>query len=205
MSIGQRSRRHWWFLRAPTDQLVTRFYSLDQRAVIYDCRIGLVFAVCISVLALPACGQNQLLAQQRALLIGKIQAAKEIDSENSANGKTDSIQATDSMYQAQKAQRVIVQLKRGEEVSQPEIDDALDVPPETIPADARSELIKELKTAEGRDELGEQTHGPGNDWLAWDSYREQRDRADSIVKALESGEEVPWSKIQEALRVPEFP
>jgi hypothetical protein len=90
-------------------------------------------------------------------------------------------------------------------VAQPEIDDALDVPPESISPDARSELIRELTTAENRDELGEQTHGPDNDWLAWDSYREQRDRADSIAKALESGDEVPWSEIHEALRVPEFP
>jgi len=88
-------------------------------------------------------------------------------------------------------------------VPQPQIDDALDVPPESISPDARSELIRELMTAEIRDELGEQTHGPGNDWIAWNSYREQRDRADSIVNALESGEEVPWSEIQQALRVPE--
>jgi hypothetical protein len=118
---------------------------------------------------------------------------------------TDSTQATGSIYQAQKAQVVVGQLTRGQEVPQPEINDALDVPPESIPADAKLELIKKLKLAEGRDELGEQTHGPGNDWLAWDSYREQRDRADSIMKALESGEEVPWSQIQAALRVPEEP
>ena len=177
---------------------MTRFYSLIQRSLGCECRIGLTYAVCLSLFSLFACGQAQAPAQKRALLIEKLQAAKAIDAENLANSHTDSIQAADSIYQAQKAQ-----LKRGEEVSQPEIDDALNVPPETIPADAKLELIRELKVAEGRDELGAQTHGPGNDWLAWDSYKEQRDRADIIVKALESGEEVPWSEIQQALRVSE--
>lgn len=184
---------------------MTQFYPSVQRAAVCDWSIRVMFAVCISILSLSACGQDQLPAQQRSFLIGKIQAARTIDAENLANGKTDTIQRLDSVYQAQKAKRVIGQLERNEQVSQPEIDDALDVPPESISADARGELIRELTTAERRDELGEQTHGPGNDWLAWDSYREQRDRADSIVKALESGKEVPWSEIQGALRVPEFP
>lgn len=162
-----------------------------------------MFAVAISVLSLPGCGPDQLSPSQRYLLIGKIQAARAIDAENLSNGRADPTQAVNSLYQAQKARTVIGQLKRGEEVPQPQIDDALDVPPESISPDARSELIRELMTAEIRDELGEQTHGPGNDWIAWNSYREQRDRADSIVNALESGEEVPWSEIQQALRVPE--
>jgi guanyl-specific ribonuclease Sa len=134
---------------------MTHFYTLGQRAAVYRRPIGLMFAVCISVLSLPACGQDQLPAQQRTVLIGKIQAARAIDAENLANGKTDPIQAIDSVYQAQKAQRVIEQLKRGEPVAQPEIDDALDVPPESISPDARSELIRELTTAENRDEQGE--------------------------------------------------
>jgi hypothetical protein len=184
---------------------MTRFYSLLTRTVGFQCRTGLTFAVCFSLFSLFACGQDQAPAQKTALLIEKLQAAKAIDAENFADSHTDSTQAVDSIYQAQKAQIVIGQLKRGEEVPQPEIDAALNVPPESISADAKLELTRELKTAEDRDELGEQTHGPGNDWLAWDSYRQQRDRADSIVKALESGEEVPWSEIQNALRVPEEP
>jgi hypothetical protein len=50
---------------------------------------------------------------------------------------TDPTQAADSVYQAQKAQWVVGKLKRGEEVSQSEIDDALDVPPQSISRDAR--------------------------------------------------------------------
>jgi hypothetical protein len=147
---------------------MARFYPLVQRNLGCECRIGLTYAVCLSLFSLFACGQDQAPAQKTALLIEKLQAAKAIDAENLADSHTDSTQAADSIYQAQKAQIVIGQLK-------------------------------------GRDELGEQTHGPGNDWLAWDSYRQQRGRADSIVKALENGEEVPWSEIQQALRVPEEP
>jgi hypothetical protein len=48
-----------------------------------------------------------------------------------------------------------------------------------------------------------QYHDPDNDWLAWDSFEGQRRRADTAIKALESGEDVPWSEIQRALQVPE--
>jgi hypothetical protein len=184
---------------------MTRFCSLIKRTLGFQCRTGLTFAVCFSLFSLFACEQDQAPAQKTALLIEKLRPAKTIDVENLSDSHTDSTQAADSIYQAERAQIVIGQLKRGEEVPRSEIDDALNVPPKSIPADAKLELIKELKIAEGRDELGEETHGPGNDWLAWDSYRQQRDRAESIVKALESGEEVPWSEIQHALRVLEEP
>jgi hypothetical protein len=184
---------------------MTRVHSFGQRAVAHRRLVGAVLAVAISVLSLPACGPDRLSSSQRDLLIEKIRAAGAIDAENLSNGKTDPTQAVDSRYQAQKARTIIGQLRRGEEVSQSKIDDALDVPSESISPDARSELVRELTTAEKRDELGEQTHGPGNDWLAWDSYRTQRDRANSIMKALKSGEELPWSEIQQALQVPEFP
>jgi hypothetical protein len=164
-----------------------------------------MFAVCLSVFSLFACGPDQVPAQQRALLIEQIQAARAMDLKNLTSGNTDSFQAADSVYQAQKARIVIDRLKRGEDVSQFEIDDALEVPPESVPPDANIELIRELKIAEGRDELGEQTHSPADDWLAWDSYREQKDLADRIAKALESGKKVPWSEIQAALQVPESP
>jgi len=179
--------------------------ATDYLGIGANCLVGLLFAAGICVLSLSACGSEQMPPQERTLLVGKLQAARALEAENIANGDADRVQTVDSVYQAQKAQRVIARLKSGEEVSQSEIDDALDVPPESISAEARDELIKELTTAEKRDELGEQTHDPGNDWLAWDAYREHRDQADIIAKALEGGEEVPWSEIQQALRVPDFP
>ena len=63
-------------------------------------------------------------------------------------------------------------------------------------------MIKELEHAAQRDELGEQTHNPGNDWLAWDSYRKQRERADSALKALERGEDLPWSRSKRHCKFP---
>jgi hypothetical protein len=145
---------------------MTHFHSSVKRNLGRECCIGLTFAVRLFFFSLFACGQAQAPAHQRALLIEKLQAAQAIDAENLTDSHTDSTQATDSIYQAQKAEIVIGQLKRGEEASQPEIDDALNVPPESIPAEGKIELIRELKIAERRDELGEQTHGPGNDWLA---------------------------------------
>lgn len=130
--------------------------------------------------------------------------AKELDEENARNPETDPVQALDSVRQAGKVNDAIAALRQGSEVSPAQIQDALNVPPSYLSRDARTEMIKELEHAAQRDELGEQTHNPGNDWLAWDSYRKQRERADSALKALERGEDLPWSEIQEALQVPEY-
>lgn len=166
--------------------------------------IGIILIVSVIALDLCGCTPTQPSVQQRALLIENLEAAIKLDYQNLADGKDDRVQADDSIYQATKAQGVIEQLQQGVEVPQSEVNDALDVPPESLSEDARAEIIKELNTAEKCDELGEQTHDPGNDWLAWDSYREQRDRAAEISKAMSLDVDVPWSEIQEALRVPEF-
>jgi hypothetical protein len=66
------------------------------------------------------------------------------------------------------------------------------IPPWRMSQDARAELIKELEHAARDDERGEQTHDPSNDWLAWDSFRGDRDEATAALKALERGQSVPW-------------
>src|SRR3984957_10793747 len=138
MSIGQPSGRHWWFPKVTTEQeLMTRFYPFIKRNLGCQCLVGLPFAVCLSLFSLFACGQDQTPAQKKALLIEKLQAANAIDAENLADSHTDSTQAADSIYQAQKARIVIGQLQLGEEVPETEIDDTLNVPPESIPADAK--------------------------------------------------------------------
>jgi vancomycin permeability regulator SanA len=86
---------------------MTRFYSLVQRTLGCQRHIGLKFVICLSLFSLFACEQDQAPAQQTALLIEKLQAAKAIDAENLTNGYTDSTQAADSIYHAQKAQIVI--------------------------------------------------------------------------------------------------
>jgi len=166
--------------------------------------IGVILVASAMALNLSACAPNQSSQQQQALLIGKLEAAKEIDFQNVRASNNGKVQADDSIYQAIKAQKVIEQLQQGEQVPQPEIDDALDVPPKSLSRESREEMIKELLTAEKHDEIGEETHDPGDDWLTWNSYREQRHRATEISKALEVGVDVPWSEIQEALRVPDF-
>ena len=178
--------------------MITRWRVLDVR------RIGLILQVCVFAVNLSACAQSQLSAQQRASWIQKLERARRLDEDESADRSVTPARAADSIGQANKAEGVIARLRRGEQVSQSEIDDALDVPPKSLSADARVELIKELQEAERRDELGEQYHDPGNDWLAWDSYRAQRDRSDMVLKALEAGEDVPWSEVQQALRVPRY-
>jgi hypothetical protein len=166
--------------------------------------LGLIFLVCAFVFEASACATAQSIPQQQALTITKLEAAKQIDLQNVRDGKSDKVQADDSAHQAAKAESVIEQLKQEKEVQQVKMDDALDVPPESLSWDSRGELIKELFAAQKCDELGEEAHDPGNDWLAWDSYREQRKRAGETSKALTLRVEVPWSEIQEALRVPDF-
>jgi hypothetical protein len=166
--------------------------------------IGVIFVASVMALNLSACTPTQSSQQHQALLIEKLEAAKAIDFQNVRDGNNDKVQSDDSIYQATKAQKAIEQLQQGEQVPQLEIEDALDVPPESLSRESREEMIKELRLSEKHDEIGEETHDPGNDWLAWDSYREQRHRAAEISRALEVGVDVPWSKIQEALRVPDF-
>ena len=165
-------------------------------------RIGMTFVFLI--LSISACTSVQQSSEERVLPMRKLEAAKQMDEENARGDKSDNVQSDDSIYQASQAQRVIIRLQQGQTVTQSEIEDALDVPPESVTPEARTELIKELSIAENRDELGEQNHDPGNDWLTWNSFREQRERADSVSKALQVGVNVPWSEIQQALRVPEM-
>jgi hypothetical protein len=162
-----------------------------------------VTAVLLLSLALCACGQAGVSAWQRSQLIEQLQMAKQLDERNARNPETDLTQVIDSRGQAAKADQSIAALRGGGEVSQAEIRDALDVPPTSLSQDAKIELVKELEQAKQRDELKAQTQDPGNDWLTWHSYREQRDKSDSVLNALNRAEDVPWSEIQDALRVPE--
>ena len=164
----------------------------------------MTFVYGVVILSISACTSVQQPSEERVLLIRKLEAAEQMDEENASGGKSDNVQADDSIHQASQAQRIIMRLRQGQTVTQSEIDDALDVPPESVTPEARTELIKELSLAESRDELGEQNYDPGNDWLTWNSFREQRERADSVSKALGAGVNVPWSEIQQALRVPEI-
>jgi hypothetical protein len=166
-----------------------------------DTAVAWILAVSAIAWNLCGCASTQPSSEPRSVLIGKLKTAEDIDLQNVRSSRRETAQASDSTYQAYKAQKVIDQLQQGQEVPQPIIDDALDVPPESISGDARMEMIKELKAAEKCDELGEQTHDPGNDWLAWDSYREQRSRAAELSKALQIGADVPWTEIQQTLQI----
>jgi hypothetical protein len=157
----------------------------------------LSFAVC-------ACSQSGPSLQQRSFIIGQLQMAKQLDEQNARDPKTDLTQVIDSRGQEAKADDSIAAVRAGVEVPAPELRDALDVPPTSLSQDTKTELIKELEEAEQRDNQKAQTEDPGNHWLAWHSYREQRDRADSVINSLKGGEDVPWSEIQQALQAPEF-
>jgi primosomal protein N' len=154
-------------------------------------------------LALCACGQAGQSVQQRSQIIEQLQTAKQLDERNACDPQTDLTQVIDSRGQAAKADQSIAALRAGAEVSQPELRDALDVPPSSLSPDAKIELIRELEEAKQRDQVEAQTQDPGNNWLAWHSYREQGDRANSVISELKNGEDVPWSEIQQALLVPE--
>jgi hypothetical protein len=125
-----------------------------------------------------------------------------LDERNADDPTTTLAQVIDSRGQEAKADESIAALTAGAEVPPSEIRDALDVPPTSLSQGTKTELIKELEEAELRDKLQGQTQDPGNNWLAWYSYRQQGDRADSMINALKAGEDVPWSEIQQALQVP---
>jgi hypothetical protein len=119
-------------------------------------RIGMPFVLGVLALSISACAPAQPSLGERLVLI-KLEAAEQMDDENLSGGKSEIVQANDSIYQASQAQKIILRLRQGKTVTQAEISDALDVLPESVTPEAKNELIKELSIAESRDDLREQT------------------------------------------------
>ena len=168
---------------------------------------GVLRAVGLSVvmLLLCACAQHQLSAQERAQLIQKLKTAKQQDLAVAADHNADPIAAQDALVQAYKADRRARDLEHGFEVSKSTLEDSLWVPPKTLSPEQRAELIDKLKQAKRFDEQGREYSAEEGSQVSEDVYLRHEQRVDRVLKDLQIGEDIPWSRIQRALEVPENP
>ncbi|MFZ0888753.1 MAG: hypothetical protein WA005_09895 [Candidatus Binataceae bacterium] len=164
---------------------------------------GFALGVCIVALPISACAQSQLSAQERAQLIQKLETAKGQDEAIAADKTADPAQAEDALVQAYKADRRARDLEHGFEVSEAKIEHSLWVPPKALSTEQKAELIEKLEQTKGLDERNEEYSAEENSQVSEDGYMEHEGRVDRVLKDLEIGEDVPWSRIQRALEVPE--
>jgi len=172
------------------------------------------FALPLSTL-LSACAgsalQTQLPTSTRtnAALVEELNTAKRMDWTNALDPRVAPSEEEDFLDQMNKADRAIKELIHGFEVPQSEINDALVMPPESLSSAQRAQLIRQLRDAVAQDDHNEQLML--ND-LAWSDsgtpvdtvkFDQQKELANDVIKNLEIGEDVHWSRINEALIVPQ--
>lgn len=179
-------------------------------------RRGSVVAFSLLIL-LSTCAQTaaatpaSISPQQRAELIQRLEASKQLDWKNAVDSKVDSVAQDDFLDQMNKADRAIKELGHGFGVPQSEIDDALWIPPKSISPEQRTELIRQLKNVVQQDDRNEQTMLNDIAWSDSDApidtvtFDRQKAFAGNVIEKLEIGEDVHWSAIKEALQVPKSP
>ncbi len=157
----------------------------------------------IIIFASYSCGSRQLSAEQRGLLIQRLETAKKQDEEGAEDHITDPGEVSDFRHQIHEADRAIRELQNGFTVPQAEIEDALEVPPKAFSKKQTAEIIQKLKHT--REELKEdaQRTAENDDLVESDFYEEDEEKVDNVIKDLEIGEDVPWSTIKEAMDVPQ--
>jgi len=146
--------------------------------------------------------------QQRAELIRELEAAEESDQNNARDPQISFVRKEDFFEQADKAERAIRELLYGYDVPQPELADALAVPPKTLSPQEKADLIRQLHDAIALNDRREQS--TLNDYFSaacFDtaSYDVQKSFAAAVIKELTIGEDIHWDTIQEALRVVAHP
>jgi hypothetical protein len=165
-----------------------------------------VLGLCVAMLSVSACAPTQMSAQQKEQLIQKLETARARDEQvAAADSAANPAEAQDAMVQAYKADRRIRDLENGFSVSQLKIEHSLEVPPRSLSAGQKAVLIEKLQHARRLDERGEEYSAQDDDQVAQDAYDEHEAKVDRVIKDLEIGEDVPWSRIEGALQPPENP
>jgi hypothetical protein len=165
--------------------------------------IVMVIGAMIMVLVCWSCAQTQLSIEQRAVLIERLKMAKKQDEDNIRDSATDSAEVRDSFQQAHKADHAIRELRNGFYVDRDEICDALEVPPKTFSKEQIAELIEKLKQAKRESKRDAEVNAEDDNLVASDLYQEHEEEVDGVIEDLEIGEDVPWSRIKEAMHVPQ--
>jgi len=176
-----------------------------QRTTIKGSGILLALGCCVAMLPMYACAQRQLSAQQKQQLVQQLGTAKSQDEAVATDTTANPTQAEDAAVQAYKADRRARDLEHGYDVSETKLEHSLEVPPKTLSAEQKADLIEKLKQAKQLDEREAEYAAEENSQVSEDRYRRHEQRVDSVLKDMEIGEDVPWSQIQSALKVPENP
>jgi len=166
---------------------------------------GITASALFFVVSLSACApteSNVSNAQSEQALQG-LQAAREIDLNNAKDPEVGPVASGDYSLRADKAQQVMYDLEHGQYVSQSQIDAALFVPPKSLSAEQRADLIGELENARNQDEQG---------WWDWtrdpviaQDFAVQEKKANRAIKHLENSQQISWSEIHDGLKVPQYP
>ena len=179
-------------------------------------RMCFIFSIILAGMLLGGCSEKhshmpppQILSeQQRGSTIRQLQAVKELDWSDASDPRIGAAAREDFLEQARKAEVAIRQLQHGFAVPRTQLKDALWVPPRSLSPEQRTQLIKRVQQAEQQTDQNEQhmlTDWFHADWPAdTAAFDRQKNFDDSVIKDLEIGEEVRWSRIKEAMQVPKY-
>jgi hypothetical protein len=169
-------------------------------------RAALALGLGIAMLSMAACAQSQMSAQQKQQLIQQLKVARTQDQKvASADRSTNPVEAQDALVQEYKADRRIRDLENGFSLSQLKIQHSLEVPPKSLSPGQKAELIEKLQHARQLDRWGERYSAQDDDQVAQDAYEEHDAKVGRVIKDLEIGEDLPWTRIESALQPPENP
>lgn len=156
--------------------------------------------------SLSACAPTEASVSDAAECEGTLQrleAARKADLSNAIDPGVGPVASGDYSIRADRAEQVMYDLEHGKYVSQSQIDAALFVPPKSISLADRAQLIRELKQARNLDDRG---------WWDWtrdpiiaQDFSVQEKKASRAIIALETGQQISWSEIDEGLQVPQYP
>lgn len=181
---------------------------------------GLVAALFLLALAAPACERSEESfrqirnsqatrppSEQTAELIKRLEGAKELDVSQANRPGVSAVAWEDYMDQAGKADKAIKELSDGFEVSQAELKDALWVPPASLSSDEKSRLISQVQQAIQHDQREEENIRVGSNMGKYPdptttiaTLEEHKEMAESVLKDLETGEDVHWQTLNRAIQ-----
>jgi hypothetical protein len=144
------------------------------------------------------------LSEQRPELIRQLEAAEQADESDALDRRISLVRKEDFFEQAEKAERAIRELLYGYDVPQPELADALAVPPKDLSPQVKADLIRQLQDSIALNDRSEQNKL--NDYFSGASsdtapYDMQKAFAAAVIKELTIGEDVHWDTLQQALEV----
>jgi hypothetical protein len=189
--------------------------------------IAVLVAVVLMLIAVSACERSEesfrvqrnagleqpYLAspQETAVLIKKLEGAKEMDESEASQPGVSAVTWEDYMTQAGKADHAIKELSHGYAVSPDEMNDALWVPPRSIAGAEKARLIRRLEQAIQKDQENEDDLMAGAKFESvpypvsrMSRLEDHKNMAQEVLQDLKIGQDVHWQTIQQALQAPDI-